>query len=324
MVSIKDIAKKADVSISTVSYALNGSTKITEETKARVLRIAKELNYVPNAAARTLKKRNTNIIGAFFTDYSGQFFGQLLTGLRKKLNEAGYDLVVSTGKESHRFLPEGIIDGAIILDANFLDDEIVNYAERGHKLVVLDRILEHSNIERVLLDNQTGAEIALHYLIEKGHQNIAIVSGPNNSYDSIERMKAVNKIIQQYPNLQFSTYQGDFDKQSGAKIAKLLVEQYTTPVAVFCLNDEMAIGMYQYLETTEFHVGEHFHIIGFDNIELSQFLRPRLASIHYSKEEWGSRAGEQILKLIHNEKSEPQTIEVSLIEGNSVQGPHKK
>ncbi|HLU21204.1 MAG TPA: LacI family DNA-binding transcriptional regulator, partial [Bacillaceae bacterium] len=111
MVSIKDIAKQAGVAISTVSYALNGSPKVTEETRAKILAVAKELNYVPNAAARTLKKRKTKIIGAFLTDYGGSFFGELLRGMRKTLNEKGYDLIVCTGKESHRFLPEGIIDG---------------------------------------------------------------------------------------------------------------------------------------------------------------------------------------------------------------------
>lgn len=319
MVSIKDIAKKANVSISTVSYALNGSSKVTEETREKILKIAKELNYVPNAAARTLKKRSTKIIGAFLSDYSGPFFGQLLLGMRRTLNNAGYDLVVCTGKESHRFLPERIIDGAIILDATFQDEDVINNADRGHKLVVLDREIEHPNIERVLLDNKTGAELAIQYLLDKGHKDIYVVTGSKDSYDSIQRLKAVKNIMKNFPEVHFSTIQGDFDKASGEQAAKKILENYTNPVAVFCFNDEMAIGMYNYIEKTNFIIGEHIHIIGFDNIEVSHYLRPRLTTIHYSKEEWGSKAAEQMLKLIHGQKSKSQTISVNLLEGDSVQ-----
>lgn len=318
MVSIKDIAKKADVSISTVSYALNGSPKITEATREKVLRVAKELNYAPNAAARTLKKRNTNIIGAYFTDYGGFFFGNILNGLRKTFNEAGYDLIACTGTESHRFIPEGIIDGAVILDANFSDKEMLEYAERGHKLVAMDRIIEHPNIARVLLDNQSGAETAIQFLLKNKHRKIVVVSGPQESYDSIQRMKAVYELAKVNPAIQITTLQGHFNKESGEQAARILAETYTEPVAVFCLNDEMAIGMYKYLKTTSYKIGEHFHIIGFDNIDLADYMSPRLSTIHYSKEEWGSKAAEQILKLINNEKPEPRTISVSLVEGESV------
>lgn len=94
MVGIKDIAQKAGVSISTVSYALNGSPKVTEETRARIQAIANELNYVPNMAARTLKRRQTNIIGVYLADYAGSFYGELLDGIKKGLELFGYEMIV--------------------------------------------------------------------------------------------------------------------------------------------------------------------------------------------------------------------------------------
>ncbi|MFC5466563.1 LacI family DNA-binding transcriptional regulator [Lederbergia graminis] len=319
MVSIKDIAKQAGVAISTVSYALNGSPKVTEETRAKILAVAKELNYVPNAAARTLKKRKTKIIGAFLTDYGGSFFGELLRGMRKTLNEKGYDLIVCTGKESHRFLPEGIIDGAIILDAHFPDEEIITYADRGHRIIVLDREIDHPNIERVLLDNEMGAELAINFLLNNGHKNFVILTGSKESYDSNRRLKAVKEIFSRYPSLNLTIIPGDFDKASGERAAKHILANYAEPVAVFSFNDEMAIGIYNYLEQSQYNVGEHVHIIGFDNIELSNYTRPRLATIHYSKEDWGKAAAEQLLKLIKKEKTERQKISVELLEGESVQ-----
>ena len=139
MVGIKDIAKKAGVSISTVSYALNGSSKVTEETRTRIQAIAEELNYVPNMAARTLKRRQTNIIGVYLADYGGSFYGELLEGIKKGLALFDYEMIVCSGKKSHLFIPEKMVDGAIILDWTFPTKEIEKFAERGHSIVVLDR-----------------------------------------------------------------------------------------------------------------------------------------------------------------------------------------
>ncbi|MGG1575452.1 LacI family DNA-binding transcriptional regulator [Fictibacillus sp. NRS-1165] len=317
MVSIKDIAKKAGVSISTVSYALNGSQKVTQETSAKILAIAKELNYIPNAAARTLKKRETKIAGVFLTNYSGAFYGELQQGMLDQLSCHGYELIVCSGKESHRFLPEGMIDGAIILDANFSSEELISYADRGHKLVVLDRELEHDNITQVLLDNKTGAKLAVDYALDLGHKKLIIVTGPKDSFDSNQRLKQA-VVTAQKNGLDYKVINGDFNKPSGEKAAREIAESFSGPVAVFCLNDEMAIGMYNYLSKTEYRIGEHIHIIGFDNIEVAHYTHPRLATIDYSKREWGSAAAEQLIKLIRKESAAAKKVGVTLVEGESV------
>ncbi|MFG6494954.1 LacI family DNA-binding transcriptional regulator [Fictibacillus sp. UD] len=318
MVSIKDIAKKAGVSISTVSYALNGSPKVTKETSARILAIAKELNYIPSAAARSLKKRETKIIGIYLTDYSGAFYGQLLQGMMETLSENGYELIVCSGKESHRFLPERMIDGAIILDATYKTEELLSHAERGHKLVVMDRRMDHPNISQVLLDNKAGATLAIDYLAEKGHQKIYVVKGPDVSFDAMQRLEAVQKAVQRYSHIEYIELHGDFNKSSGEDAAKQIHQDFSEPVGVFCLNDEMAIGMYNYFSRTNLRVGVDVHIIGFDNIEVSQYIQPRLATINYSKHKWGALASELLLNLIKKQKNEHERINVSLIEGDSV------
>lgn len=328
MVSIKDIAKKAGVSISTVSYALNGSPKVTAETSSKILAIAKELNYVPNAAARTLKKRETKIIGAFLTDFDGAFYGQLLQGMKEVLNKKGYDLIVCSGAQSHRLLPERMIDGAIVLDASFPSDELLQYADRGHKLVVLDRELDHPNVNQVLLDNKAGATLAMEYLIEEGYRKIYVVTGPQGSFDSNQRLQAARQTIERNqpieasekaPNIEYTEIQGNFDKSGGEAAAERIIKDYTEPVAVFCLNDEMAIGLYNVVQDSPYRIGEHIHVIGFDNMELSQFVQPRLATIDYSMRKWGAIASEQLLKLITDEPVEHERIYVTLIKGESVQ-----
>lgn len=318
MVSIKDIAKKAGVSISTVSYALNGNPKVTKETSSRILAVAKELNYMPNAAARSLKKRETKIIGAFLTDFNGAFYGELLQGIKEVLNKKGYDLIVCSGAQSHRLLPERNIDGAIVLDSSFSSEEILQYAERGHKLVVLDRELNHSNVNQVLLDNKAGAALAMEYLIEKGHRKIYVITGPEASFDSMQRLQAVRQAVERHQPLAYTQIQGDFNKSAGEEAAERIIREYTEPVAVFCLNDEMAIGLYNAVKESEYRIGTHIHIIGFDNIELTQYTEPRLATIDYSKQKWGALASEQLLKLIANEEIDHERIYVTLVKGDSV------
>jgi LacI family transcriptional regulator len=316
VVNIKDIAKKAGVSISTVSYALNGSSKITEETTERILAIAKELNYIPNAAGRNLKKKETKIIGTFIEDYTGSFFGPIFKGMREALSSKGYELIVCSGVQSHRFIPERAIDGAIILDVTFSSEELMNYAERGHKLVVLDRELEHPNINQVLLDNEAGATMAINHLIKMGHQKLYVLPSHETIYDAKQRLQAVRETIRQYPHIQYTEFEGGIDVE---RATAQILEQYTQPVAVFCYNDETAIGMYKYLSEKNYRVGEHIHIIGFDNIDLAQYIQPRLATIDFSRRNWGFLAAENLLKMIANESVESKRIDVALVEGNSVQ-----
>ncbi|NEW09097.1 LacI family transcriptional regulator [Paenibacillus sp. SYP-B3998] len=318
MANIKDIAKQAGVSISTVSYALNGSPKVTEETSAKILAIAKELHYVPNAAARNLKRQETKIIGAFLTDFSGSFYGDLLQGMKEGANQRGYDLVVCSGKQSHQLLPQRMIDGAIVLDEKFSNEELLKYADLGHKLVVMDRDLKHPNINQVLLDNKAGATIAMEHMIELGHRKVYVVTGPEGSFDSRQRLQAVKQTIGRHPDMQYIEIEGDFNKSAGAHAGLQIAKEYPGPAAVFCLNDEMAIGMYDYLMTTDIRIGEDIHLIGFDNIEVSQYTQPRLATIDYSKRKWGSLASEQLLKLIAGEEVEQERIYVTLVKGKSM------
>jgi LacI family transcriptional regulator len=323
LVSIKDIAKQAGVSISTVSYALNGSPKVTYETTAKILAIAKELNYVPNAAARSLKTRETKIIGMFLTDFSGAFYGDLLQGTKETLAKKGYDLIVCSGRQSHRMLPERMIDGAIILDVAFSNEELLSYADRGHKLVVLDRELTHPNINQVLLDNKAGAMLATEYLIEQGHRTIYAVTGPNSSYDSKQRLQAFTQVVNRTPDVKYIVIEGDFNKSGGELAAARIMAHYgEEPVsaAVFCFNDEMAIGMINYFAENHpnIKIGEQIHIVGFDNMELASYSQPSLSTIDYSKRKWGALAAEQLIKLINGDAVEPERIYVTLLKGNSV------
>ncbi|OFG30696.1 LacI family transcriptional regulator [Listeria monocytogenes] len=318
MVGIKDIAKKAGVSISTVSYALNGSPKVTEKTRKRIMTIANELNYIPNMAARTLKTRETKIIGVYLTNYGGIFYGTLLEGLTQTLYKHGYELIACSGTKTHRFLPEKMIDGAIILDANFPSSEIINYANRGHKLVVLDRELTHENVSQVLLDNKGGATLAIDYLSTNFKGDFYVITGPDDSYDARVRLETAKQELARSGDKKVHIIEGDFSEESGEKAAAIITENWKAPVSVFALNDNMAIGMYRYFAETDLEIGKDVRIIGFDNTDISEYLVPRLATIEYSKYKWGAVAADKLVELLEGGKAENEIIYTTRISGPSV------
>lgn len=316
MAGIKDIAKAAGVSISTVSYALNGSTKITEKTRQKVIAIADELNYVPNLAARTLKKQQTNIIGVYLADYDGSFYGELLNGIKKGLEALGYEMIVCSGHKSHLFLQERLIDGAIILDWTFKTEEIEKLADRGHPIVVLDREIHKKSVRKVLLDNKGGSTLAIGKMIASNTKKVWLVIGPD-AFDSMERLKASINELERFC-INYEVIQGSFTESSGYEAAgKIMGKVPPLPIDIFSFNDEMAIGMYKYFENRPEVIGKDVRIIGFDNIELGSFLQPKLASISYSKQHWGKKAAEKIVQIINGKDTEDEVIYTNFVPGES-------
>lgn len=317
MVGIRDIAKKAGVSISTVSYALNGSDKVTEETRQKIEKIANEMNYVPNMAAKALKRRETKIIGVYLSDYLGSFYGELLDGIKHGLQSYDYEMIVCSGKRSHLFIPERMVDGVIILDWTFETDEIQKYGESGYKLVTLDREVEGKNLCHVLLDNVGGATLAVEKMMEQPATAIHLVTGPDNSFDSMRRLEAAENELKRYGK-DYVVHQGEFDAKSGRKIAEAIYLRMTTkPISIFSFNDEMVIGMYDFFKRTELEIGKDVNIIGFDNAYYGNIISPTIASISFSKKRWGMVAVEKLMQLINNEETTNDLIYTSFVPGKS-------
>jgi len=319
MAGIKDIAKKSGYSISTVSYALNNSPKVTAQTRAQILQVAKELKYVPNGAARMLRVRKTKIIGCFLSDYSGSFYGQLLKGIRQTLNHEGYELIVCSGAASRRLLLEKMMDGAIILDVAFSDQDLLYYADLGHKIALLDRELKHDNITTALLDNQLGARLAMQKLLIMKISRLYLVKGPESSYDAKQRLMAARQVASEHGFLEIVEIDGNFTKISGTMAAKQIFTKNcpTQPIGIFCLNDEMAVGFYDYLRNSSWKIGGNLYIVGFDNVELASYLHPKLTTVDYSAARWGQLATQNLLRLLEGSVGIHEKISVTLVKGAS-------
>lgn len=318
MVGIKDIAKQAGVAISTVSYALNGSPQVSEKTRQRVFEIAEELGYVPNLAGQNLRKKQTHIIGVYLTNYQGTFYSEVLEGMLVTAKEKGYDLITCSGNRSRLFLPQGLIDGALVLDTYYPDKEIIDYAERGKPIVVMDRKIEHPLVRQVLLDNQVGSELAVKSLLKEHCNEIIVMTGPKDNFDSIERLKAAEELLKQ-AGMKYSILEGNFTEKSGFEaMSQLVAGAPQFPIGVFSLNDEMALGAYSYLQRTVYQLGEEVFLVGFDGIQTTRFTSPTIATISFTERDWGRIAVETLIKLLDGEQPSNARIAMEMQEGGSL------
>ncbi|WP_462225094.1 LacI family DNA-binding transcriptional regulator [Alkalibacterium sp.] len=307
MAGIKEIAEKAGVSISTVSYALNGSSRVSVKTRDKILSIAEEMNYIPNLAGQNLRRQRTNIIAVYLTSYQGSFFGDLLQGMHQKANDLGMELIVCSGKRSRLFLPQRLIDGILVLDKNFSDSELLKYADQSYPIVVLDRTLKHESIRSVLLDNEKGSTQAMQSLINEGVDKIYIISGPENNHDSIERKKAAVAAAEAQ-EIEYDIIPGQFNEISGYQAGDKVVFEPEKTYGVFALNDEMGLGIHKYLTEHNIVINKDVFIRGFDRNQVTGYLTPPIKSVAYSKFDFGATAVGILNKLIKEEAVDNKTI----------------
>lgn len=318
MTTIKDVAKHAKVSITSASYALNGTGTISEDTRKRVLEAAKELNYHPNAFARNLKNRKTSTIGVFITRFSGSFYEEILEGIHNAVLKTDYELLVCPESWTKRkILTHRQVDGAIVFDSKIKNETIVKLASKRFPIVVLDRYLESDYLLPLLLDNQQGTREAFYHLYGQGARRISFVSGALDSFDNMEREKAfLNEANKN--GVVVKCYNGNFTERSGYDIAKVVIESNDLPEAVFCANDQMAIGFIKAMKEHNLKAPDDIAIVGFDDIQIAKYMQPTLSTIGASRLSWGALAATQLIDFLENENPfRPFRIPTQLIQRES-------
>ncbi|XXM72978.1 LacI family DNA-binding transcriptional regulator [Lysinibacillus sphaericus] len=328
MATIKDVAKLSGVAVSTASYALNNSTKVSEETRQKVLAAAKELNYQKNGLASDLKRTSTNTIALILSDLSGPYYSELIKGVQDVASTNGYDLIACSsigGAQSTavKFLREKRVDGVIILAHNIDDNTILESAREGFPIVVLDRSVQNDHVVQIEVDNEHGAFMATEHLIDKGSRDIAFVSGPYNSHDNELRFKGYQAALEKHGIDYRSKWKvsGGFTREGGYQATKMLIAQKDVPQAIFFANDEMAIGGLQALNEKKISVPDDISIIGFDDIQLSEYVSPPLTTMRQPKYEAGALAVHLIFQVLSKEKVDHNyKLTTELIERKSVRG----
>ena len=306
MVNIKDVAKAAGVAVSTASYALNGSSKVSEKTKEKIIQAAKELNYTPNNAARNLKTRKTNLIGLFVNTMNGPFYDMLIKGIQDVTELKEYEIIIfcDSGRKSgtsYNFLREGRVDGAIIISQNITDDQIISLSKGNLPIVVLDRKLTSNNLCSVTVDNTKGSVEAVKHLIDLGKKTIGFISGPENNYDNKERYKGYVETLKNNSmevNNDF-ILKGKFTEESGYEAVKKYISQgKMLPDAFFSSNDEMALGAIKAFKEEGIKVPQDVAIVGFDDVLISSYISPKLTTVRRPMYELGSFSAHMLMTML--------------------------
>jgi LacI family transcriptional regulator len=301
MTTIRDVAKHAGVSVTTASYALNDNGTIGEATRKRVLKVAEELNYHPNAFARNLKYRKTQTIGVFISRFAGSFYEEILEGIHHFILNTDYELLVCPeSRSARRMLLHRQVDGAIVFDSKISDDQVMKLASRRFPIVVLDRALQSDFVLPLLLDNPQGVREAFRHLYDQGLRRMAFVTGALDSFDNTERMATFLSEAEQH-NLQLPVYPGNFTEVSGYEAAKTIFAAADLPEAVFCANDQMAIGFLFAMRECGLRAPADIAVVGFDDIPLARHMQPSISTIGTSRFEWGSTAVSQLIDFLENE-----------------------
>lgn len=307
-VTIKDVAREAGVSISTVSNALNGVDVLHPDTKQHILEVADRLHYIPNLNGRNLKSQATKVIGLFLTSIKGPYYGVLADSIYQSCKKNGYELNIFISDKADNMMTNILgkrIDGAIILNEFVREKEIGILLENEVPIVFIDREQLGENVSSVVFDSYHEGELAAKYLLELGHTTFGYMRGVENNFDNSERLRGFQNILGKAGITLQEDYilNGAFEREAAYNSMKDFLELgKPLPEAIFAANDESAIGTITALMEEGIKVPEQVSVMGCDDIEAAQLVRPSITTIRTSFEKQGILAVNHLIALIKGEE----------------------
>ncbi|MDQ0900036.1 MULTISPECIES: LacI family DNA-binding transcriptional regulator [unclassified Paenibacillus] len=315
-VTIKDIAKLAGVSHTTVSRALNNSPLIQEETKERIRIIAEQMDYTPNYSAKSLVLDRSYNLGLFFTTLSkgtsAGFFYEAIRGVNSVIQDR-YQLIVKGIDDYTSFhsITKKSFDGIVVVSQSDDDQAIIDHiASKGIPQVVLNRPVETSGVLNVLSDEEQGAFLAASYLIEQGHKRIALIEGRKGFKSAQNRKDGFERAMMHYQITVPPAYRmpGLYDLESGHKAMQQFLTLDETPSAVFCCNDEMALGAMKAISEAGLNVPNDISVVGFDDTVFAAYVTPALTTVRRPIEQISREGALRLLGNIENKQHETEQL----------------
>ncbi|HEX8904803.1 MAG TPA: LacI family DNA-binding transcriptional regulator [Longimicrobiaceae bacterium] len=308
-VTIKDVARAAGVSVATVSRVLNDSGPVADETRVRIHRVAEELRFIPNGAARSLSTRRTGTLGVVLPDLYGEFFSEVIRGLDQAAQGRGFHLLLSSSHNDRDDIEaalramRGRVDGLVVMSPHIDAGVLTANLHDSVPAVLLNSPVGSGDFDTLRVDNFGGAREMTAHLAGHGHRRIAIVRGPEHNHDAAERLRGYRAAladagIEGSGGLEVA---GDFTEETGFRAAETLLAAEPRPTAVFAANDSMAIGLISALRQAGISVPADMAVAGFDDIPISRYLTPPLSSVRVSINELGARAMEQLVRAVEGE-----------------------
>lgn len=314
-VTIKDIAKEADVSITTVSRVLNNKPDVSIDTRKKIEQVIEKLGYNPNTIARGLVTKKTYTIGLIIPDISNPFFPEVAHGIESKAKELGYSVIfynTNNDKKAEKHAIELLkgkrVDGIILSLSLENNKELHKLAAENFPVVELDRKVPDSSFPTVTINNEDSAFQATEHLIKLGHIRLAHITGDLGTQTGLDRLSGFQKALSKY-GLKIEDrwlQEGNYSFESGYTGMKNLFKLEEVPTAVFAANDLMAIGAYQAVFERGLNIPDDISIIGLDDIEMSSIVRPGLTTMRFPKHKLGQKAAEILIKEIEDQDMNKQ------------------
>ncbi len=328
-INIIEIARRAGVSTATVSRALNNNGPVREETRQKILQIARELNYKPNPIARSLSRKQTDTIGVILPELVDEFFMEIIRGIDETAYRANRYVMLSSFHSQRNivetlleFMGSGRVDGVILM-APEMQAELTSLLSRSKKPIVLLNVSKTiTDFVCFNIDNYHGAFSITKHLIDHGYQRIGMILGPEGNCDAEERFRGFSDALSKY-NLQLENsliVQGDFSTRSGYYGFGRLMNQERKPDAIFAANDMMAVGCFEAAKSSNTKIPEDVAIVGFDDIYLGRLLSPQLTTVHVPISELGSKAIHYLLRMIDGDVDPEQPYREELSTGLIIGG----
>ena len=305
------------LSYATVSRALSGHPRVNPETRARIIKTAEEMGYSPNFHARTLVKRKSNLIGLLVYDFSNTFYTELTRVIQEVAEELGYrviqantDDIPEKTKSLIEFMLNIGVDGIILASTQLEDEMVEGLIENGFPVVMANRRLRKPVGDYVILDNQYGAYLAVNHLIHLGRRRIAMIKGPDNTSTGEERFQGYLKALREsgLPVEDDLIKSGAFTEKSGYQWARHLMRQTNPPDAIFCGDDDIALGAIRGLDETGFSVPGDVAVVGFDDGKISSHPRIQLTTVSQDVQRMGLLVTEIIARRIEGAPKEYDQI----------------
>src|SRR5258705_565434 len=312
MVTIKDVARAAKVSVATVSRVINGSGPVKEETRRLMREVAGKMRYVPHSGARSLITSKTETLGVLLPDLYGEFFSEIIRGMDDIAQRNGLHLLISRayadrhGIETAIRAMRGRVDGVVAMSPDLDANSLLNLPSTI-PVVLLCSVPRGNEIDSLTIQNSRGAREMVAHLVSRGHRRIAIIKGSARNYDAAERLRGYRMALRDAGIATDHSLEreGDFTEAAGYTGAVELLALKERPTAIFAANDSMAIGALSALRESGVQVPEEMAVAGFDDIPLARYMDPPLSSVHVPICELGARAVGLLLNGITHKNDHP-------------------
>lgn len=305
VVTIKDVARIAGVSVATVSRVLNASGPVSPTAQRRVRAAAKQLGYVPNGAAQSLSKSRTSTLGVLLPALYGEFFSEVMRGIDGAARRAGHHLLLASSRTDTRELDaalrsmRGRVDGLIVMAPDPRASDLIAARVRDFP-VVLVNTPDVDGISSITTDNFEGARAMVRHLVALGHRHVAMIAGPEHNHDAGERLRGYHAALDEAGvDAEARTIlPGQFSEASGYRAAISLLRRRARPTALFAANDSMAIGALSALRERGLAVPDQIAVAGFDDVPAARYASPPISSVAIDIVALGQRATQRLLGLI--------------------------